>query len=271
MIVGWNHQPQSYYEPLRGRSVPLHSGHFGTLGSPGPARRTARGPARPGARGPRRGHAPGDRPVHDGPAGAGPRRGAHDDGVGAPARSDRLAASGRAQRHDRARRGARPGVGLPGRAAEAGSGPGRPGVPPEHGPDDGHHEDPPASWSRGYLDSVEWRWVEGALGRPGPAVVWMRPLVPLVPGEEMTPLQRLLTCVDSASGVSAVLDLAEWSFMNTELTVHVRAAAGGRMGVPARRDHDRPRRGGAGRIRGVRRERAGRPVGPGTAGDAAGA
>ena len=104
---------------------------------------------------------------------------------------------------------------------EEDSGPGRPGVPLEHGPADGHHEDPPASWSRGYLDSVEWRWIEGTLGRPGPAVVWMRPLVPLVPREAPTPLQRLLTCVDSASGVSAVLDLAEWDFMNTELTVHV--------------------------------------------------
>ncbi len=102
-----------------------------------------------------------------------------------------------------------------------GSGPGRPGVPLEHRPADGHREDPPATWSRGYLDSVEWRWIEGSLDRAGPAVVWMRPLVPLVPGEELTPLQRLLTCVDSASGVSAVLDLAEWSFMNTELTVHV--------------------------------------------------
>ena len=38
-----------------------------------------------------------------------------------------------------------------------GLGPGGSGVPLEHGPDDGHHEDPPASWSRGYLDSVEWR------------------------------------------------------------------------------------------------------------------
>ncbi len=94
-------------------------------------------------------------------------------------------------------------------------------VPLEHGPADGHHEDPPPSWHRGYLDSVEWNWIEGAVTRPGPAVVWMRPLVPLVPGEEMTPLQRLLTCVDSASGASAALDPTEWNFMNTELTVHV--------------------------------------------------
>jgi hypothetical protein len=104
---------------------------------------------------------------------------------------------------------------------DQGSGPGGFGVPLEHRPADGHHEDPPESWSRGYLDSVEWQWIEGAVTRPGPAVVWMRPLVPLVPGEEMTPLQRLLTCVDSASGASAALDPAEWMFMNTELSVHV--------------------------------------------------
>ena len=108
---------------------------------------------------------------------------------------------------------------LPHVADEAG--PGGQGVPLEHGPEDGQHEEPPDSWSRGYLDSVQWQWIEGAVTRPGPAVVWMRPLVRLVPGEEMTPLQRLLTCADSASGASAVLDPADWSFMNTELTVHV--------------------------------------------------
>jgi hypothetical protein len=95
------------------------------------------------------------------------------------------------------------------------------GTPLPHPPEDGHHEDPPPSWARGYLDSVEWQWIEGAVTRPGPAVVWMRPRVPLVPGETMSPLQRLLTCVDSASGASAALDPATWSFMNTELTVHV--------------------------------------------------
>jgi hypothetical protein len=100
-------------------------------------------------------------------------------------------------------------------------GPASSDVPLPHGPGDGHLEDPPASWHRGYLDSVEWQWVEGAVTRPGPAVVWMRPLVPLLPGEELSPLQRLLTCVDSASGASAALDPAEWNFMNTELTVHV--------------------------------------------------
>jgi hypothetical protein len=67
---------------------------------------------------------------------------------------------------------------------------------------------------------VEWRWIDGAVTRPGPAVVWMRPRIPLVEGEEMSPLQRLLCCVDSASGASAALDPREWNFLNTELTVH---------------------------------------------------
>jgi hypothetical protein len=37
----------------------------------------------------------------------------------------------------------------------------------------------------------------------------------------MSPAQRLMSCVDSASGVSAALDPAAWGFLNTELTVHV--------------------------------------------------
>jgi hypothetical protein len=104
---------------------------------------------------------------------------------------------------------------------DEGSAPGGFGVPLAHRPADGHHEDPPASWSSGYLDSVEWRWIEGAITSPGRAVVWMRPRVALLPGEKMSPLQRLLTCVDSASGASAALDPVRWNFLNTDLSVHV--------------------------------------------------
>ena len=68
---------------------------------------------------------------------------------------------------------------------------------------------------------MEWRWVVGAVTEPGPGLVWMRPLVDLVEGETMSPVQRLMTCVDSASGVSAALDPETWAFLNTELTVHV--------------------------------------------------
>lgn len=101
------------------------------------------------------------------------------------------------------------------------SGPVTAGTAPAPGPDAGRHEDPPGGWHRGYLDAIEWRWLEGSIGEPGRGLVWMRPRLSLVAGEEMTPWQRLLCCVDSASGVSAALDTAAWAFQNTELTVHV--------------------------------------------------
>ena len=94
-------------------------------------------------------------------------------------------------------------------------------VPLGHSPGDGVHKEPPETWSRGYLDAIEWRWIRGGVGEPGPGLVWMRPSVELVEGEKMSAVQRLLACVDSASGVSAELDLARWRFLNTELTVHV--------------------------------------------------
>lgn len=100
-------------------------------------------------------------------------------------------------------------------------GPGEVGPPLPHRPDDGRHHPRPESWSGGYLDAVEWRWVAGSVMEPGPGVVWMRPEVDLVDGEPMSPVQRLMACVDSASGVSAALDPGAWGFLNTELTVHV--------------------------------------------------
>jgi hypothetical protein len=106
---------------------------------------------------------------------------------------------------------------FPGRA----DGPAQDQRPPAHGPASGVPKDLPASWSGGYLDAVEWRWIDGAVTQPGPGLVWMRPRVALLQGESMSPVQGLMACVDSASGVSAALDPAAWSFLNTELTVHV--------------------------------------------------
>jgi acyl-coenzyme A thioesterase PaaI-like protein len=100
-------------------------------------------------------------------------------------------------------------------------GPEQPGRPPAHTPADGVHKDPPPGWTRGYLDAMDWRWVVGAVSEPGPGVVWMRARVPLVDDEQTSPVQRVLTCVDSASGVSAALDTTHWRFLNTELTVHL--------------------------------------------------
>jgi hypothetical protein len=99
-------------------------------------------------------------------------------------------------------------------------------VPPA-GPAAGATHGMPRGWHRGYLDAIEWSWVAGSLEQPGPATVWMRPRVTLVPDETLSALQRLLACVDSASGASAALDIRDWQFMNTELTAHLVREPGG--------------------------------------------
>jgi hypothetical protein len=73
----------------------------------------------------------------------------------------------------------------------------------------------------GYADALEWRFAEGAFDALGPAVVWARPRVPLVPGEAATPLARLLLLVDSANGISAELEPSRFTFVPVELTVAI--------------------------------------------------
>lgn len=73
----------------------------------------------------------------------------------------------------------------------------------------------------GWHAAMEIRFARGAFLEPGPATVWMRPRVPLVAGEEITPLQRLLLAADGGNGVSAPLDWSRFIFINTDLTVHV--------------------------------------------------
>jgi hypothetical protein len=73
----------------------------------------------------------------------------------------------------------------------------------------------------GYHTAMEYRFVEGAFVEPGPAVVWMRMGVPLVEGEQPTPLQRVLAAADSGNGVSATLDWTRFVFINVDLSVHL--------------------------------------------------
>ena len=101
-------------------------------------------------------------------------------------------------------------------------------------PDPGKRLDPPpgpeegspgeffhTGYDVGYHTAMEYRFVSGAFMEPGPATVWMRPGVPLVPGEEFTPLQRVLVAADSGNGVSAALDWRSFLFINVDLSVHL--------------------------------------------------
>jgi hypothetical protein len=74
----------------------------------------------------------------------------------------------------------------------------------------------------GYGKAVELRFAAGGWNKAGPATVWTRLGVPLLPGEAPTGLQRVLAVADSGNGVSAVLPLDRWLFINPELTVHLR-------------------------------------------------
>lgn len=73
----------------------------------------------------------------------------------------------------------------------------------------------------GYHTAMDYRFTAGAFMELGPATVWMRMRVPLVPGEEPSPLQRVLAAADSGNGVSAALDWSTYLFINVDLTVHL--------------------------------------------------
>jgi len=108
-------------------------------------------------------------------------------------------------------------------AAEGSDTPPDPEAPPpaELGPDDG--APPPAfaqKWSR-YFQHVSVRLIDGALEKPGPAAAWMRLDIPLVDGEANSPLVQAVQTADFASGVSQIVDMRAWSFINPEISLHL--------------------------------------------------
>jgi hypothetical protein len=75
-------------------------------------------------------------------------------------------------------------------------------------------------WACGFLEATEWRYVHGSYALPGPATAWVRIRYPLLPGEAVTPMQRLVLTADSANGISSPLDIRSWQFIPPELTLH---------------------------------------------------
>ncbi len=72
-----------------------------------------------------------------------------------------------------------------------------------------------------YMSAIEWRFSNGGFFELGPAAAWMRMRHPLVDGEDIAPLSRVLVIADSANGISATLDFTRWIYVNTDLTVHL--------------------------------------------------
>ncbi len=95
---------------------------------------------------------------------------------------------------------------------------------------------PPAIFDRelrGYLAEIEWRFMawqpslsaaasqSGEFAAPGATgqAAWTRPRIPLLPGEDSSPMSRALLVADSGSGLGAALPPLEYLFINVDLTV----------------------------------------------------
>jgi Thioesterase-like superfamily len=82
--------------------------------------------------------------------------------------------------------------------------------------------------------AMEMRWF-GDPWQLGPGRVWQRLRVPLLPGQEPTPLVRLAASADFGNGVSASLPFDEFLFINADLGVHLhRPPRGEWIGLDAR-------------------------------------
>lgn len=85
-----------------------------------------------------------------------------------------------------------------------------------------------------YPHATEIRLAGGAVGT-GAAAAWIRLRGELLPGVAPSPLARAVAAADFANGLSAVLPIEQWLFVNTELTVHLhRPPQGAWIGLDAR-------------------------------------
>lgn len=89
------------------------------------------------------------------------------------------------------------------------------------------------NWEPNYVHSVDWRWLTVPQA-PGPGESWLKPTVDVVKGESMTPLQRLFAVADDANGIGSKIDIRKWTFLNTDLVVHIhRVPEGEWIGIRA--------------------------------------
>ena len=92
---------------------------------------------------------------------------------------------------------------------------------PPAGPHEGRSVELFPTEERSYLTSIEWRFVRGEFMKEGPAAAWGRMRQPLIEGEEISPLSRVLVLADSASGISSALDFGNWIYVNPDLSIYL--------------------------------------------------
>lgn len=68
---------------------------------------------------------------------------------------------------------------------------------------------------------VDLRFVGGGFDRPGPSTCWARLRQPVVAGEEPSPAVRTAAVADFGNGLSWVLPMDRWLFINPDLSIHL--------------------------------------------------
>jgi hypothetical protein len=96
-------------------------------------------------------------------------------------------------------------------------------APPPVGPETGKSIDSPSLGYAGFHNrGVEHRFVAGGFDRPGPSTDWIRLRVPLIAGEETSPLCRVAAAADFGNGVSWILPrTGGYQFINPDLTIYL--------------------------------------------------
>jgi hypothetical protein len=97
-------------------------------------------------------------------------------------------------------------------------------------------------WVEGtrFWNAFEMRLARGTWLEPGPAAVWFRLVVPMVAGEEPSPLVRTAAAADFGNGVSAALERGRYLFINPDLTVTLHRPARGEWICLDARTHAEP-------------------------------
>lgn len=81
------------------------------------------------------------------------------------------------------------------------------------------HPHLPGAYLDGYISAINWHFTTGGFDVAGPAQVWTRPRIPLLPNEKLSPWQRALVVADSAYGAAGWAAQPRYPVINVDLTV----------------------------------------------------
>jgi Thioesterase-like superfamily len=74
---------------------------------------------------------------------------------------------------------------------------------------------------RGFGKVMDPRLVSGSVLEPGPATVWFHLRLPILAGEQPSPLMRAVAAADFGNGISSEVDWSSHIFINPDLTVYL--------------------------------------------------